>query len=174
MIGTGIAIGSGVTLSLVSTYVIAKDDYINYWLSNIDTEFNDLVELSQNTEYHKDIIIIYEAFRLWKNKLINRTLPILYGKLSCMAGTGSIIGGYLLGSVLTMSTGLVGLTAGGCYILFKHLTYKDLTEPELFQKMLAEMELYYKDLNQELYYPPVSLVSDFDSYLPSAPSNDIN
>lgn len=183
-----IGISLGVALSFVSTYVLAKDDYISYWLSDIDNDINNLVYLSKDTPYFETSSQIKEAFSDWINMMVKRTKPIFLGKTGCISGSGLIIGGIFLSNPVGIGAGIVGLTGSGCYMLWKKLTHKDLNEKDYFNNLMSYINKFSVKLKENIdmkeiqrnhksictpYLPYVSIqhsgVPSYQNIYPTAP-----
>lgn len=118
---------------------IYTDEYITYWLSDMDSNFESLLELSKGSNYYNDIIIVQSIFNSWKNKMVTRTKPIFLSKAGCLSGGGIILGAYLLSNPVGMGVGLLGLTGCGCYMLWNKFSRIQLNEKECFNELIASI-----------------------------------
>lgn len=130
---------AGIVLSFSSVYVIAKDEYITYWLSDIDNDLNTLSNLSRMSKYQDSIWLVKHAFDDWKSAMTKRTKPKIYAKFGCLGSCGLLIGSYLFSNSMGIGAGLLGLTGSGCYLLWKNLTHKHYSEKDYFNKFIEEI-----------------------------------
>lgn len=100
------------------------------------------MQLPKDTQHHYNTLSLQTTFNDWKNQMIKRTKPVLYGKTGCVSSSSLIIGGYLLSNPIGMGIGLVGLTGSGCYILWKRLAHKEFNEQDYFNKLVDEINRF--------------------------------
>jgi hypothetical protein len=149
-----ISVGGGILLSFVATWVLAKDDYVNYGLSEIENDFYDLCKLdTKEYDFDRQLEGFKDNFYRWKNIYIAVTKPKFYGKATCITSGFAGLTGLFLGSTALMTGGVVGLTAGGCYLLWKHLTNKYHNESNEYHMMMTNLNNVINTLNSRRFAP---------------------
>ena len=129
-----VAVIAGVATSAIGTYVIAKDEYVNYWLSDIDEKIARLRELKD-----PELAEFLLAYDEWKSLFEKRTKSKTYAKATTIGSVLGGLGGAYLASTAIVLTGVVGATAGGCYLLWKHMTTRTRTEDQAFSNFKSKL-----------------------------------
>lgn len=111
--------GSAITITLLTSYVISKNDYTNFMRSDIDTLITQFYSYSQvYTEYRNEIEKINNHYENWKKYLISRSKPNFISKLGGGTSSLAIVGGLLLASPIAIGIGTVGICGFGSYYFF--------------------------------------------------------
>ena len=152
-----VAGGGAVGLAGLATWVFANDEYVNYGLSHIENEFEYMSSIMP-----KDYILspqlneFKDSFNKWKSVYVQKTKPIFNGKVTCVTAGFVGLGGLFVGSALLMSGGVVGVTAGGCYLMWNYLTSKHLNENSEFYLMMTTLNNMISLLNSKKLYDSAS------------------
>lgn len=131
---------SGVALSLLGTYVIAKDEYINYLMSNLDQEMSELKQICGKMSSRGEILDILETYRIWKSLYEVRTRPKLCAKATTIGSSFIGLGGLYMMSSSLMLGGVFGLTGSACFLLWKHLNNKPRSEENFFDDLKSRIK----------------------------------
>ena len=147
------AVVMGVGASFLGTYVMATDEYVNYYLSNLEQTMTPLREILRS-EGGSDTKLrnFIDTYQEWKDKFEKRTKPKVIAKVTSAVSIVTGAGGIFVASTMVALTGVVGATASGCYLLWKHLTVKKRSEDEAFEQfqlMLKELLNREEQLDEE-------------------------
>ncbi len=131
--------GAIVGILSVGTYLMSKDEYVTFYLSQIDENIKLL------NSYYPSYLKEYEK---WKSFYQKRTSGKCHAKL---LGTGSLatsVGGFMILSNVALFGGLVSGTACGCYLLWKYLTDNIRKEKESYIRLRENIDKKIKELNK--------------------------
>lgn len=141
-----VLIGVGIAWSFFATYILAKDEYIGFWLTEANKNINLLMKQSGETRYFNSVCQVKHAFEDWSEKMTERSRPILGGKICCF-GSGFGLGGALFfQDPVAIAIGIAGMTASGCYLLWKNMTQNTFSEQDLYNKLLQIIEKFENEL----------------------------
>ena len=125
---------AGAATAAIGTYVIAKDEYVNFCLSDLDERMDRLRQLKD-----PDFFELIAAYDEWKTLFEKRTKPQTYAKATTIGSVLGGLGGAYIASSVCMLTGAVGATAGGCYLLWRYLTEKKRSEDQVFAEFKSKL-----------------------------------
>lgn len=135
--------GAGlVILSFTGTYIVAKDEYMRYYLSEIDKLFASLKETSKfYNDKNNCINFILKCYQEWIEMYTARTKRTLVGKIGCVGSGAASLGGLAIASTGLIWGGVIGATVCGCYLLWRHLTTKELTEKNMYMSLQSRIDI---------------------------------
>lgn len=179
-----VAVGGGMGLAGYATWLFANDEYVNYGLSQVENEFNDLCKLiPKEYEFNQQLNAFACSFIKWKDIYIAETKPKFYGKVTSVASGFAGLGGLFVGSTLLIVGGLAGVTLGGCYWLWRTLTDKYNNESSEYNNMMTHLNNVTALLSQRRFVssappqepaPPQDLVQSSQPSLSSAGPGSYN
>jgi len=156
-----VSVGGGVALSFFATWLFANDEYVNYGLSQVENEFDDICKLiPKEYEFSQQLFEFRDSFTKWKDAYITETKPKFYSKVGAVTSGFAGLGGLFMGSGLLIVGGLAGITLGGCYLLWKNLTGKYNYESSEYYNMMTTLNNLISLLNQKRFAssaPPVEV-----------------
>jgi hypothetical protein len=161
------SVAGGVGLVFLGTYIVGKDEYINYWLTDIEKEIEELNKLIIDGSYLKPSYLTFkEHYNNWKVLFTARTKPKLIGKMSCIGSGMIMFGGLYFGSRLTVVGGIAGTTVGGCYLLWKWLTNRNITERDKYSRVVTTLGTLIDQINNQSqqFISPSCPASPYASY----------
>ena len=129
-----VSVLAGAATAAIGTYVIAKDEYVNFCLSNLDERMDRLRQL-KDPEFF-ELIAAYDE---WKTLFEKRTKPQTYAKATTIGSILGGLGGAYVASSVCILTGAAGATVGGCYLLWKYLTTKKRSEDQAFADFKSKL-----------------------------------
>lgn len=132
-----LAVVAGMATSFAATYVLSKDEYIQYWQSELDDDMNRL-RLCPRQE--PEIIQLLVAYNKWKQMFTARTRPQTVAKAGAAVSLLTGAGGLFLASTALCLTGVGGFTVGGCFLLWKTMQGKKDREQEAFENFLKILD----------------------------------
>lgn len=115
------AVTAIVSTVFTATYMLAQDEYATFYFSDIDTEMEDLHNLTSHFPVIQSCVDSYDE---WKKLFCQRTKSSTVAKVGT---TCSIIGaasGFFLASSPFILMGICGGTLGGAYLFWRHLKIK--------------------------------------------------
>lgn len=162
--GAVLAAGSFMTLSAASTYIVAKDEYVIYCLSNVhqcitELMMMDLTSITDQT-LRNEIIMLNQMYISWYDKFSPRTKGTLIGKTGILgSGFAGIACACLAGGPVAWAGVTLGATASSCYVFWKWLTDDKQIEQGDFNTMLNKVDtilLNLKGTSSMDQVPPAS------------------
>ncbi len=137
-------------IALAATYVTAKDEYIKYYLSDIESIFKNLDIIPETYHLRKEFLELKIGFENWRQVFLNKTKKNFLGKVSCFASAATGVGGIFFASGLVVSTGFVGLTASGCYLLWRYMK-SEYSDKDLYEDLKNKLQLFEQKIFQYRY-----------------------
>ena len=128
---------AGVALS--ATYFATQDEYIKYWMSNLDDHISELENYDDPTARN-----IAKLYRKWSKQYTSRTLKKLVTKGTGVVSSGAIIyGGMIVGASSGLFLGgIAGLTLSGCYYIWQQYTQDQDDETENLKALIDAIDTY--------------------------------
>ena len=150
-------------MSAASVYVFSQDEYIKFYLSQIDDKISALKKYSNSKLYDVSVEIdqIITHYDAWKKLHTERTLNKCYAKV---IGTGSLLTG-VTAFIVYSNVALAGLFGGilsGCYLLWKYLTDNMRREYKHYDLMDKAIKSVIKRIEFDLNNPKPSAPPAYD------------
>jgi len=168
----------GVVSAFVGTRILAKDEYLTFWRSDLRLNVKELKAVCESgyQQPSPELINLLQAYQDWSQLLEKRTKPRTYAKMSTVGLILGSCGAFAFRFRPLATIALIGATASGCYWYYDHLTSrKRLTEREALKELRKSVQELKQTLENE---PGASLFQPKEQIKnppPSAPSSsDLN
>ena len=83
-----------------------------------------------------NILQFKDDYHTWKTTYLHRVKKNFIGKGGAIGATAFGIGAFMIGSGIGLAIGAVGATASGCYLLWRRLTERKISEKQLYFDMM--------------------------------------
>lgn len=152
-------------LSLGSVYIVSKDDYVKYLLSNIHDKIIPLHKAIGESSYSQDIIDFTYLYIEWSREYYYRSESIFNAKVIGILSSAFGLRGLIIGSQFMMLSGLIGFTCAVSFLLRRKITEDKLSESRRYYLMVRKLN----EINEMINCDNINLQ-------PSAPpmENDYN
>lgn len=164
-----IAVATVGAIIVGGVHYATKDEYIQFYMSKITTLFNELKDLTLNTNQEDRYNELLKSYVRWETLFTKRTFKKLKGKGGITLSAGLIALGIGFGGMFFLA-GAVGIVGSSSYLIWNNASFNDTKKTEIryfnelvrvvdeFREVSRELENKSEEstnpfTDQEIHYP---------------------